>query len=620
MDVARALKLRAWVGRMMLRLGLPGDWFLIPLAAVIGALAGLAAQGYGQLVMLSERSFGHLLKQGAAGGAGGARASGGWALLAILFLPALGGLIVGAIKAVFRLPAVSHGVPEVIESLARRGGRLPLRAGIFTALNSALTIGSGGSVGQEGPIIHIGSVVASVTGRFLRVSREHMATLVGCGAAAGLAAIFNAPIAGVLFVLEVLLRDFSFRTFMPVVIASVFGVTVNHRFEHNYGALFPMSPGHYVFTLPEVLPYLLLGLVCGAAAAAYGRTLYGLEHLWQKLRAPRWLKPALGGLALGALGVALLLIYPRAVPGYRLPGFFGNGYPVVIALLDPKSYAAGGAAGPAGGAAIALGFALLVLVGKIIGTGMTLGSGGSGGLFAPSLFIGAAAGSVYGLVLVGAGLMPGASPASYALAGMAGVLGGAVHCPLTALILVFEITRDYDVILPVMLVTITATLAARLMTPQSVYTMALREMGVRVGQFSDLTLLRRLTVADVPLAPAAVVHPTDPATRLLELAGRDTATDYVVCDPGGRYLGMVLSQDLRHALVAQQALPLMVVADLMRVDVRSVAPQDTLEMAMAEFARQEVSSLAVLEGGAVRRVVTRAGLIRRYQQLLGEEH
>jgi len=328
----------------------------------------------------------------------------------------------------------------------------------------------------------------------------------------------------------------------------------------------------------------------------------------------------LGGLVLGAMGVGLLLVYPHAVPGYRLPGFFGNGYPVVVALLDPKSYGLGAGTVAGAGVAVTLGFALLILAGKVVGTGMTLGSGGSGGLFAPSLFIGAAAGSAYGLVLVGAGIMPGASPASYALAGMAGVLGGAVHCPLTALILVFELTRDYDVILPVMLVAITATLVARLVTPESVYTMALREMGVRMGRFADLTLLRRLVVADVALAPAVVVRPTDPATRLLELAGQDAATDYVVCDASGRYLGMVLSQDLRHALMAREALPLMVVADVMRGDVGSVTALDSLEAAMTEFARHEVSSLAVVQdGGQVRQVVTRAGLIRRYQQLLGEE-
>jgi CIC family chloride channel protein len=593
----------------MLRLGLPSDWFLIPLAAGIGALAGVAAEGYGQLVLLSERCFDHLLRGGSADVPSAAK------LLVILLLPALGGLIVGLVKAVFALPTVSHGVPEVIESLARRGGQMPLRGAVFTALNSALTIGSGGSAGQEGPIIHIGSIIASGVGRLLRVSREHMATLVGCGAAAGLAAIFNAPIAGVLFVLEVLLRDFSFRTFMPIVIAAVFGVTVNQQFEHHYGALFPLSREHYVFTLHEVLPYLLLGVVCGAAAGAYSRGIDGLERLWVKVPAPRWLKPALGGLILGCMGVALLLAYPHAVPGYRLPAIFGNGYAVVIALLNPGSY--GSAAGP--GTAVAMGFVLFILAGKILGTGLTLGSGGSGGLFAPSLFVGAAAGSAYGLVLVKVGLLPGGSPASYALAGMAGVLGGAVHCPLTALILVMEITRDYDVILPVMLVAITATVVARLLCRESVYTLALREMGVRVGRFSDLTLLRRLAVADLPLAPAVVLRPEEPATRLLELTAQGVAADYVVCDGRGRYLGMVIGQDLRHALLSRDALPLMIVADLMRPDVRSVSPSDTLEAVLRELARHDLSSLAVVDSGQVRQLVTRAGLIRRYQQLLDEQ-
>jgi CIC family chloride channel protein len=324
----------------------------------------------------------------------------------------------------------------------------------------------------------------------------------------------------------------------------------------------------------------------------------------------------LGGLILGCMGVALLVAYPHVVPGYHLPAFFGNGYGVVIALLDPGSY------GPAAGSgrALALGFVLCILAGKLLGTGMTLGSGGSGGMFAPSLFVGAAAGSAYGLVMVKIGFLPDASPASYALAGMAGVLAGAVHCPLTALILVLEITRDYDVILPVMLVAITATVASRVLCRDSVYTLALREMGVRLGRYSDLTLLRRLVVADLPLAPAVLVKPDEPATKLLDLMAQGTATDYVVCDACGHYLGMVIGQDLRHALLSRDALPLMVVADLMRADVHSVTPQDTLESVLREFALHDLSSLAVMDDGQVRRLVTRAGLIRRYQQLLDEQH
>lgn len=597
---------RQGLNRALIRMGFPQDWFLIPLAAIIGSAAGAVAQGYGQLVHYSENVFFQ----------GVSRLQGWWWAL---LMPAVGGLLVGLIKTMFRLPMTSHGIPEVIEAMARRQGRLPLKTGIFTALNSSITLGCGGSTGQEGPIVHIGSVVGSVMGRLLRVSRQHLNTLVGCGAAAGLAAIFNAPMAGVLLVLEVVLREFSPKTFMPLVIASVFGVAANEALAEDYGAaLFTLPPGQFSFhfTYQEALPYLFLGIACGLGGWSFGKALVFTEKKWEGFKIPKFVKPAIGGLLLGVLGVVLVSLYPGVIPNYQPPAFFGNGYPVIQHLLLTKSYEQPSPLPPA--ATLTIGFLLLVGLGKTVGTGLTLGSGGSGGIFAPTLFIGAAFGAAFGKAVELTGHFTTISPAAYALAGMAGVLSAVVHCPLTAIILVFEITGVYKVILPVMLVTIIATVISQVLNRDSVYILALKERGVHVNTLPDLALLRSYKVRHVPPTPHLVVRPEDPVQKLIELAATYTGWDYVVCDDNGKYLGMVVGDDLRTALLQREAVPLMIVAELMRSDLPVVRPEDTLDTVLDKFAAHDVSSLTVVDpANRAQSLITRAKLIRQYHDALG---
>ncbi len=657
------------VNQLLIGIGFPRDWFLIPLAAVVGTLAGVVAVAFHSLVRLSENfffgRFGEFQE---------------WKLLLLVALPAAGGLAVGLFNHYIAHSEPGHGIPDVIEALARRKGVLPRRTGFYKAITSALTIGSGGSAGQEGPIVQIGSVLGSGVGQLLKVEREHMNTLVGAGAAAGLAGLFNAPIAGVIFVLEVMLRDFSLKTFVPIVVASVLGVAtaqalhnmdlpvVNMPSVHvsevqqtpsssikDHAADLPVAPPvhapavgagrhaeedaifavpralhDYPFQIKEIIPYTLLGLLCGLIGYTFTRSLYWTEGLWHRAHAHPALKPALGGAILGCMGVLFVLSFGIGVAHYESPVFFANGYPVIQWLFDPATYlpvarAVGGAAsGGAGGATadvmrVSILFLLVATAAKIIGTSLTLGSGGSGGTFAPSLFMGATFGGAFGIM---ARALPGfgdITPAHYALVGMAGVLAGAVHCPLTAFLLVFEITNDYKIILPVMLVAVLATTTAQVLNRDSIYTLALRERGIRLGSLSDLTILRRIEVARVPLAPAVTVRPEDPASRLLELAQTSSVSDYVVVSEADLYQGMVVGEDLRFALLEQEALPLMIVAELMREDLATVTPEETLESVLNKFSRFEVSSLAVIdEGNHVTGVITRASLMRQYQLTLEE--
>ena len=633
--IRKARDLAAWGS-------LPSDWFLIPLAAAVGSLGGAVAYGFEALVEFSGEFFYGFVRNSAHPVA---------QLAVLLVLPAIGGLLVGLINSFILRRPPGHGIPEVVETVARGRDRLHARHAWAKAVTSSLTIGSGGSAGVEGPIIHIGSTVGSVVAHLLHIGREHASVLIGAGAAATMAGIFNAPIAGVMFVLEVVLRDFSLKTFIPIVVASVFGTAVAQTFAHDTGPVFALSGvlGEVVaahpFRLGEAIPYILLGLLCGLMGVALAASMRLSERLWLATPLPRWCRPAAGGLALGVLGLVFLPL-PDILPDYGPPPFYGNGYTIIRGLLNPLSFTTTPHS-PADPAVLDQGIQLVhlslpillaVLACKLLGTCLTLGSGGSGGVMAPSLFMGATLGAALALTLQSLGFIPQSTPALYALAGMAGVIAATVHCPMTAFLMVFEITGDYRTILPIMLVATLATTCSQFIYRDSIYGAWLRERGISMGRFADMTLLRRLRVGDLPLAPAVTVSPDEPASRLVQLATDYAASDFIVTDPattgslgasgefaaggGGDseiYAGMVTADDLRAALVEREALPLMIVAELMRSDLPTCTRGESLESVLDKFSRFEVASLAVVdEDGRVRGVMTRSRLLRQYQQALAE--
>ena len=605
--------------RRLLESGFSTQWYLIPLAAAVGTFMGMVAVGFDRLVEGAGWFFYGVL---ARTDASTTRSAGQLALL--LALPAIGGLAVGLLSLwAYRVAprARGHGIPVTVEALARNEARLPARAGVFRVLTSSLTIGSGGSAGVEGPMILIGSSFASSLAQAVRVGREHRQTLVGCGAAAATAGLFNAPIAGVMFVLEVVLRDFSLKTFAPIVVASVFGVATAQAVLGHNRAVFEVSEAlnvGTVFSAFELGHYAVLGLLCGLLGAGFNVAVRGAERAGRRLPGPGWLKPATGGLLLGVLGLGFVLLFAQpVVNGYAPPTFFGNGYPVIEALLEPGSYDAGGGAGAGHLRQTGLGLLAALLGLKLVGTCLTIGSGGSGGVIAPSLLLGATLGAGFAVACQRLGLFWGESPASYALAGMAGVIAAVAHCPLTAFLLVFEITADYQVILPVMLVSILAVSVAQLVLNDSIYAAFLRERGIRTGTYSDLTLLRRMTVRDVPTNVLARVHPDDPAQRLIDLA-RDTAlVDYAVVDERDRCVGMVVGRDVRATLLQREAVPLMIVSELMHTHLPTVTPDQTLDVVMELFSRHDVWSLVVTDAdGAAQGMISRSALMQAYQKRL----
>ncbi|MFO0874813.1 MAG: chloride channel protein [Phycisphaerales bacterium] len=603
------------------RLHLGHDWLLLAAAAAVGVLMAVVAMAFILPLRWLEHQPAEL-----------ALSHPRVLLVLIGVAPPCGALLTGLVRRVIRVESTGmagHGVPAVMYAIHRRQSRLPLSLAAAKWLASTCTIGSGGSAGPEGPIVTIGASIGSTLARVLRLAPTSAATLLGCAAAAGMASVFNAPIAGIFFVLEVLLRDFSLRTFTPIVIAAVISSATT---QSVLGAtpLFGVAPDFFVaegksVTLMQIPNYALLGVACGVLSALFIQGLDASERTFAKVRVPSWLRPACGAVLLGVIGLAFASASPAisvadaATSPAALPPFYGSGYGEIARLLDPKHYldATGGFRPVVATVAVLLSIVLL----KSIATLLTLGSGGSGGLFAPSLLLGAALGGAIGHIVAAVGWFPSASPAHYALVGMAGMVAATSHAPLTAMLIVYELTGSYATILPVMLCAVIATIVGRMLHPESVYTAKLAALGVRVGGTSDLPLLRRLTATDVTLLEPITVRPEDSAERLVELAERTGVGDFVVVDADGRYAGMVTGVDLRRALLFREAIPLMQVHEIMRTDLPAVAPLETLDLVLEKFNRADVHCLVVRDDGRegrIRGVIARSRVLRSYQRMLDQ--
>ncbi len=587
------------------------DWSFVIVAAAIGLLMGTVAMAFIIPLHWLEELF--------------ASAPPETLYWLVPLLPAAGGLATGLVMYLMSGGAVSPSVSGVLYAIHRGKSKLPLRDGVQKWIGSTLTLGSGGSAGAEGPIVTIGSVIGSSVARLLKLSPQNTATLLGCGAAAGIASVFNAPIAGIFFVLEVLLRDFSLRTFTPIVIASVISAVWTQTVLGTNEPLFGVGRDFFAreglqFTVAEVPNYILLGIVCGLSAWLFVKVVFLITNLYSRWNIHPVLKPMTGGLMLGVLGAGYLVFV-----GPGVPDFYGNGYPVINALLDPSSayYGGNGNAVDDGQTLSMALLATLVMLAilKAVATGLTIGSGGAGGLFAPSLLLGAATGGAMGIVVNMLGWFPAAPPAYYALVGMAAMLAATTHAPLTGILVVYELTQRYEIILPIMLAAVIATIVSRLISRDSIYTAQLSQLGVRIGTMSDLTLLRQLSVNDVPLTPAVEVHPDESAQRLIDLAEKHAVGDFVVVDERRQYLGMVIGGDLREALVYREAIPLLQVNELQRSNLPTVQPDESLDLVLDKFSRHDVQALPVINesAGTVTGLITRGRLMRLYQRRLAED-
>jgi CIC family chloride channel protein len=452
------------------------DWLaasklgLLAMALVAGAAAGLGAAAFRALIYFFTWVFTGRQTFGQQGHAASLHAPflGGWF---VLIVPVVAGLIYGPLIQRFAREARGHGVPEVMLAVAENGGRIRPPVTIVKALASALCIGGGGSVGREGPIVQIGSALASTLGQLVRMSEGRLRVIVACGAAGGIAATFNAPVTGMFFGFEIVLKDFSLDALSATILSAVTADVISSAFFG--GAPFFAGVPHDL-SVTNDFTYLLialLGISAGLVGVAFQKTLYrgedAADGLWGKR--PAWLRPVAGGLLLGLLLLAL-------------PQMYGVGYPVMDRVFAHH---------------YVLWFVLILLVGKILAASLTLWIGGSGGVFAPSLFIGAAVGTAFGIIanhLFGPAIGP---PALYGVVAMGGVFAAAAQAPLTSIASVAEMTGNFTLTLPIMLACGIAAQLAKRITYGSIYTTKLLRRGIDIERPKALGALQALTVEEV---------------------------------------------------------------------------------------------------------------------------
>ena len=491
----------------------------------------------------------------------------------LIGMPALGGLVVGLLVRFGAREAKGHGVPEVMEAVSLRGGRIRKRVAFVKIIASAVCIGSGGSVGREGPIVQIGSSIGSSIAQLFKSSGPQHRTMVGCGAAAGIAATFNAPIAGVLCALEVLLGDFGLAAFSPVVLSSVMATTISRHYFGDFPAF--VIPSYELASLWEFAIYPFLGLLAGLLAILFIVVLYKTEDLVDAIKIPEWIKPALGGILLGLV----LLKWPQV---------FGVGYGAINeSLLNEMS-----------------GLLLFTLIfAKIGATSITIGSGGSGGIFAPSLFIGAMAGGFFGWVVNI--LFPGitASPAAYALVGMGALVAGTTHAPITAILIIFEMTGNYKIILPMMITCILSTLVAISLKNGSIYTIKLLRRGVDISGGLEQNILRGLKVKQIMKEDVATVPEGMALINLINtFKVKDIAYLHVVND-NVELTGIISFRDIRPLLGEEEAHYLIIAKDVATTDLATINPEDNIQRALQIMSEQGISQLPVVAGDNGKKVI-----------------
>jgi CIC family chloride channel protein len=488
--------------------------------------------------------------------------------------------------------STGENIPDVMYRVSVKGGVIPLMPVLAKTVAAAVVIGTGGSVGAEGPVVVLGAGTASKLGRWMKASPNRLRTLAGCGAAAGLSAAFNAPIAGVIFGIEKITGTAGGMALAPYVVGSILAATVSRGIFGNRPVL--QMPSEFGVHSPwEMILYAVLGLVCGIVAVLYSRGVWRAQDLFAKLRSP-WMRITLGALIIGALD----LMFRQDL--------WGHGHQSLnLGIVAARSGL----------------FLLGLTAAKLIATAVTFGAGGTGGVFTPALFIGATLGGAFGVVAQH--LFPASPvlPGAMALVGMAGLVAGATHAPLTAIFMVFEMTGDYALILPLMLTSVLAYMVSRRLHPESIYTEWLVRRGVVLSQGADAVVLARATVADCYHRDPITVPAWADVRTILELTRDSRQTEFPVVSVHGRLVGMLSRETLRELDIGTP--PEAVLAtDLARLFVKPVTPEDSLLTAMRRLGAVDVDYLPVVsvrDHGRLVGLVGRHDLTAAYDKLMAEE-
>lgn len=551
-----------WLKRL-----LPREYNLLLLGGLIGSLAGVASSVFRQMIDLFDNVF----------SGQGLSFIGIPSSIQFWFLPLMpmaGGLVIGAICRLFPTAVKENGVHEVMHAVALKDGKIPKSTILTTASTATITIGAGGSVGREGPTVQIGSAIGSTLGRFFHEPTERLKILVGCGAAGGIAASFNAPLAGVLFALEIILCDFTISTFSPIVIASVAGTVVGQNLMGEQTTFH--VPIHELVSYWEIGFYLILGLLCGLVSTFFFKAFFKIKSFFaEKVKINDLLKPALGGLIVGALSIFA-------------PQILGNGYGFMEKSLNGS---------------VLWDQALLLIFLKIFATSITLGSGSLGGVFAPGLFIGAMVGTTFGAGVHSIFPALTASPQTYALIGMGAVAGAIMQAPLTNILILFELTNDYTLILPIMVSCIISSNIMRFFSGHSIYFQELLCQGINIQHGREVSILNSILVESIMSREVVCIPKETPFKNILKTISYSQNLYFPVTDQEGCMTGIISFSDIREVFFEKHLEELIVADELATKDVVYLTPKQNLNQALEVFSEMDVEQLPVVREDDSARVV-----------------
>lgn len=566
--------------------------FLLILAFVIGLLSGFAALFLKFLISLIASTLSeHLTISGAN--------------YLYLVYPVIGILIVGIYVRYIVRDNISHGVTRVLHAISQNKSRLKLHNTYTSVVASSITIGFGGSVGAEGPIVNTGAAIGSNLGSLFRMSPQILMMLVGSGAAAGVAGIFKAPIAGMLFAIEILMIDLTTVSVMPLLISSITAATVSYIFTgYSPEFVFDQSEAFVTSRIPFTI---LLGVVCGFTSLYFTKAIGFMESIFSKIHNP-WYKFALGGLILSGLI-------------FCFPPLYGEGYEAITNLLngDPSTLFDGSVFYSfKDNVWFVLLFLLMIILTKVFATSATNGGGGVGGTFAPSLYVGCMTGFLFAYLINTLGFFPGyeLSCKNFALMGMAGVMSGVMHAPLMAIFLTAEMTGGYQLFLPLLIVSTISYCTVRLFVKYSIYTMRLAKRGELLTHHKDKAVLTLLKMDSVIEKDFTEVHPEMSLREMVNAISKSDRNLFPVTDEKGNLLGIVLLNDIRNIMFRPSLYDKMYVRKFMCMPPAKIEIGDNMEKVMSTFDKTNAWNLPVVENGKYIGFVSKSKIFNSYRRVL----
>jgi CIC family chloride channel protein len=549
------------------------------LAAIVGVLGGVGATVFKELSTLAQHVF----------------ISGNGSILEAvvhlpwykrLLIPACGGALAGFIVYLLPKEVKGHGVSEIMEAVTIRRGILNFRAALVRSLSSLMSIGSGASIGREGPIVQIAAAFASKAGQFFRVSKENQSILVGCGVAAGLAAAYNVPIAASFFVMEIIIGNFAVDIFAPLVISSVTSTLVYRKVFGNdpvYG-----TPHFVMVSNWELIAYILLGICSGIAAAFFRRALSYSEKQFNRIPGPIPWKLALGGLIVGLIGI-------------QWPDVWGNGYSTINFILKNQ---------------MTIGLIAILFFMKVFATTASVGSGASGGVFTPTQFIGACLGGVIGYICHGIFPHYVAQPSAYALVGMGCLMAGTTYAPIMAIMMIFETTLNYEIILPLMLSCILSSTIARQFNRDSIYTEKLRRKGISYDLSLEESAMRAVHVRDLMRSDVPAIPANKRFKDVIHEVLKSRSNVIYVVEENGKLVGAIDVHDLKEFL-NEESLYSLVFARELSIPVSVAYPDQSLAEVMDAMYLTDADQIPVVENPTSKKflgVITRRDIIGAYSR------